>query len=235
MLVRFGSRASTLASSLAPPNGLETAAQVAAQRRRQGLTNRALTMPWLAGARPPTPTAVYPAADHRLAARGTTPPASLPVIARTACGRHLSATPKVSASSLIAEPTSLSRPARGQAISEYIAIHLRHRLGNSANLTENVVAKWMMGLYVGNVMNFLYVTWRWETPGAAPCRQKRGPRPHPTGRRGRLPNWKATPCRVFEVTQVLYKNELTTVLISVSWKQVPRTVAEVTLLILVVG
>ncbi len=88
---------------------------------------------------------------------------------------------------------------------------------------------------MGDAMNFMHVTLRWETPGAAPCRQKRGPRPHPTGRRGRLPTWKATPRRALVATLGSYKNMLTTVSVPVSEKRVLRIVEEVILLVVVAG
>ncbi len=50
-----------------------------------------------------------------------------------------------------------------------------------------------------------------------------------------MPIWKATPCRVFETTLLVYMNELTTVPASVSRKRVLWKTVEITLLLVAVG
>ncbi len=54
------------------------------------------------------------------------------------------------------------------------------------------------------------MTFRGESPCVAPTRRKRGPRPLPIGRRGRLPTWTAAPRRAFPVTLSHYRRELNT-------------------------
>ncbi len=98
-----------------------------------------------------------------------------PVVAKTACGRQLSAATLVPATCLAAEPTPALSPARGQAIPECIVTSRPHHIGNSATYAGNLVDT-VEGLYVGNVMYILDVAWRGEAPGAAPSRRQRGPR-----------------------------------------------------------
>ncbi len=58
----------------------------------------------------------------------------------------------------------------------------------------------LVSLYVDSAVHLIIGTFRAEAPGAAPTRQKRGPRPLPIGWRGRLPFWTASPRLAFTVT-----------------------------------
>jgi hypothetical protein len=82
-------------------------------------------------------------------------------------------------------------------------------LGNSATvITMNAVDKSDQVSYVSGTVHFLDVCVGRAAPCVAPSLQKRGPRPHPSGRRGRLPNQSATPCRVSLTTVSHYMNVL---------------------------
>ncbi len=98
----------------------------------------------------------------------------------------------------------MPRPARGQATPICITWYRLHHIGYRATFMGNNVAEWMWSLFEDVVVFILFVTSRGVAPGVAPTRKKRGPRPHPTGRRGRLPFWTATPRRAFPGTLSRY-------------------------------
>jgi hypothetical protein len=73
---------------------------------------------------------------------------------------------------------------------------------------KNVVDELDQGFYASCTMHFLDIHVGLAAPRAAPSLQKRGPRPHPIGRRGRLPNQSAAPRRVSWTTVSHCRNML---------------------------
>ncbi len=140
---------------------------------------------------------------------------------QTACGQvRTAAMPNLATILLMRKGTAaLTHPARGQAMERTIIeiIHHRnHQCGTSANIVEEIVDELRKDSYVGNTANFEHTTWRWETLGAAPCRRQRGPRTSWTRLRGRLPNLRAMPCRVYRITVEVYMNKHVTFSLPVS-------------------
>ncbi len=72
------------------------------------------------------------------------------------------------------------------------------------------VAERILNLYEEITMDVMHRISQGAAPSVAPTWKKRGPRPHPIGRRGRLPFSLATPRRAISVTLFLYMDMLTT-------------------------
>jgi hypothetical protein len=148
-----------------------------------------------------------------------------------ACGRIVSTIQPIPSRRSTAAPRGIFGAACGLPAAEGIRLsHLHrqslpHHIGHRANLVMHFVTERELDLYEEITANNLHDSSQGVAPGVAPTWKKRGPRPHPTGRRGRLPVSRATPRRAILVTRSHYMNELTEVLLFLFREIVERATA----------